>query len=66
MQYNVTWFAVTRNISILFKKWIGSLCQVGLPPTKDFSSQQVARLYLGVLFRTQGQALKLAAKHRLK
>ncbi len=45
MQFNVTWYAVARNVSILFKKWIGSLCQVGLPPAKDFSSQLVARLY---------------------
>ncbi len=45
MQFNVTWYAVARNVSILFKKWISSLCQVGLPPAKDFSSQLVARLY---------------------
>ncbi len=38
LQYNVTWLAGTFRIdSILFKKMIGSLCQEGLSPTKDFT-----------------------------
>ncbi len=35
MQYNVTWFAVARNVSILFKKM----------DRKIFLGQLVARLY---------------------
>ncbi len=46
MQYNTTtWFPGARNVGILLKKWISPLCQVDLPPIKDFSSQLVARLY---------------------